>query len=150
MEKYLVNNKTIALVKINKKTLIIDVNKVEVLNKSINKIINDSCNYYGSSLKGRKISAQNILNLKYKVPIVIDDKNNIIIIQLNSPRNRVSLYLVTNKVINYEFNQNKLKILCSHNIIFNVKISKNTFEKLLINSLQLNNVLNWRKNANLL
>ena len=150
MKKYIINNKTIALIKKNKKTIIISVDKIEVFNKSINKILEYNCNYYGSSLKGRKNSAKNILNIKYKVPIIIDEKNNIVIIQLNSPRKEVSMYLVTNKIINYEKLSNILKIYCCNNVIFKIKLSEKIFEKLIIKSIQLNNVLNWRKNLNLL
>ena len=120
MKKYIINNKTIALIKKNKKTIIISVDKIEVFNKSINKILEYNCNYYGSSLKGRKYSAKNILNIKYKVPIIIDEKNNIVIIQLNSPRKEVSMYLVTNKIINYEKLNNILKIYCCNNVIFKI------------------------------
>lgn len=150
MEKYIINVNTVALLKNNKKTIIYDVDKVEVFNKNINKIIEKSCNYYGSSLKGRKISAQNILKIKYKLPILIDEKNNITIIQLNSPRNKNSMFLITNKIIDFEENRKYLKIKCVNNINFYVKISKNSFEKLLINAIKLNNILFWRKNANFL
>ena len=54
MEKYIINNKTIALLKINRKTMIINVDKAEFFNTSINRIIEYSCNYYGASLNGRK------------------------------------------------------------------------------------------------
>lgn len=150
MENYIINNKTIGLLKLHKKTMIISVDKVEVFNISINRILEYNCNYYGASLKGRRNSAKNILKIQYKVPIIIDDKNNLIIIQLNSPRNKVSLFLVTNKIINYENYYNFLKIYCCNNVNFKVKISKNIFEKLIIKSIQLNNILNWRKSINLL
>jgi len=150
VENYLINNKTVALQKDNNKTIIYNVDKVIVINKNINNIIDYNCNYYGSTLIGRKKSAQQILNVKYKLPIIIDDINNITIIQLNSPRNKKCLYLVTNKVIDYNENENFLNIRCANNINFNVKISLMSFEKMLIKSIKLYNVLIWRKNANFL
>ena len=150
MENYIINYNTVALVKQKNKTIIYNVDKVLVFNKNINNIIEYNCKYYGSTLIGRKNSAKNILKIKYKLPIIIDDINNIIIIQLNSPRNKNCLYLITNKIINYEKKDNFLNIICVNNITFNVKISLNVFEKLLIKSIQLNNILNWRKNVNFL
>lgn len=150
MEKYLINNKTIALLKINNKTMIINVDKVNIFNKSINQIIDYNCNYYGSSKKGRLMSAKKILNSKYKLPIVIDDNNNLILINLESSRKSTCLYIISNKIVNYENYLNKLKIICCKNVIFYTKISKHTLDNLLIKSFKLNNVLNHRKNLNLL
>lgn len=150
MEKYIINNKTVALKREKNKTIIYNVDKAQVFNTNINKIIDYSCNFYGSTLFGRKISAQNILNIKYKIPILIDEKNNITLIQLTSPRNLKCIYLVTNKIVDYEEENNYLKIICVNNIVFYVKISKNSFEKMLIKSFRLNNILFWRKNVNFL
>jgi len=150
VEKYIINNKTVALMKKNNKTIIYNVDKVYVFNKNINKILDFSCNYYGSSLEGRKISAKNILNVKYKLPILIDEKNNITLIQINSPRNLKCLYLVTNKIVDYEEYNDNLKVICVNNINFYINISKNSFEKMLIKSFKLNNILFWRKNTNFL
>lgn len=150
MEKYLINNKTVALIKDKNKTFIYSVDKIEVFNKNINKIIDYNCNYYGSSLIGRKTSAKNILKVKYKLPILIDYDNNIILIQLNSPRNLKCMFLVANKIVDYEQKNNLLRIICVNNINFYVKISKNSFEKMLLKSFKLNNILFWRKNVKFL
>lgn len=150
MENYLVSNKTIAVIKNKRKTIIINVDKVVVINKSIKNILEYNCNYYGSSFDGRIKCAKDILNIKYKIPIVIDDKNNIVLISLNSPRNSSNVYLVTNKILNYEIINNNLRVFCLNNVNFKVKLSKNVFEKLLLNSIKIINTLNWRKNVNLL
>ena len=150
MEKYIINNKTVAVLKKNDKTIIYNVDKVYVFNKNISKVLDYNCNYYGSSLLGRKISAKNILKIKYKLPIIIDEINKITLIQLNSPRGKKCIYLVTNKIIDYEEQNQYLKIKCVNNINFYVKITKNNLEKMLIMSFKLNNILFWRKNANFL
>lgn len=148
MEKYLITNKTIALIKDFNKTIIYNVDNKEVFNTNIKKIIEYNCNYYGSSLLGRKKSASKILNIKYKLPIIIDDVNNLILIQLNSPREDYCIFLITNKIIDYKKEEDKLKIICINNNIFYSKISPNILEKSLINSIRLNNVLNSRKYVN--
>lgn len=150
MENYLISNKTIAVIKNKRKTIIINVDKVVVINKSVKNILEYNCNYYGSSFDGRIKCAKDILNIKYKIPIVIDDKNNIVLISLNSPRNSSNVYLVTNKILNYEIINNNLRVFCLNNVNFKIKLSKNVFEKLLLNSIKIINTLNWRKNVNLL
>lgn len=150
MEKYLVTNKTIALLKMRKKTIIINVENIEVINKSIKYILEYNCNYYGSSLEGRIKSAKDILNVKYKVPIIIDENNNIFLITISSIRNDINLYLVTNKILNYEIINEKLVIYSLNNIKITVNLSKNNLENSLLKVFQLNNILKWRKNRNLL
>lgn len=150
MEKYIINNNTIALLKINHKTIIINVDNLMVFNKCIISILEENCIYYGSTLKGRISSAKKILNEDYKIPILIDDINNLLLIQINSPRNKICLFLVSNKIVNYVEKDNFLEIKCLNNVTFKVKITKNSFEKMLLKSFKINNVLFWRKNAKFL
>lgn len=150
MEKYIISNNTIALLKLNKKTIIFDVDNTYVFNKNINCILDESCIYYGSSLKGRVSSIKKILNESYKIPILIDDTNNLVLIQLNSPRKKCCLYLMVNKIYDYKENKNLLDILCMNNIIFRVNISKNILEKMLLKSLKINNILFLRKKSKFL
>ena len=144
MENYIINNKTTAILKKNNKTIIYDVDKMRVVNKSIKKIIDENCSFYGSSMDGRKKSAKNLLKIQYKVPILL--KENVILLQINSIRNKECLFLVLNKIIDYKIESQRLKILCINNLIFRENISKNSFEKILLNGIKLNNILKWQKN----
>ena len=143
MENYLINNKTVALLKVKNKTIIYDVETKRVINKNIKKILEYNCLFYGSDLVGRKKSAAKIINIRYKIPLIIND--NIILLQLNSIRCDECLFLVLNKLIDYKVNSNLLEIKCINNTIFNNKISKNSFEKMIINGIKLNNYLNGKK-----
>jgi len=146
VENYIINNKTIAILKKANQTIIFDVEKTRVINKNVKKILDYNCNFYGSSFIGRKKSAAKILNIHYKIPIVIE--KNIILLQLNGIKDNECLFIVLNKIIDYKYINNNLKILCINRQIFNSKISKYSFEKMLINSIKLSNILKWRKNAN--
>ena len=146
MENYIINNKTIAILKNKNKTIIFDVEKTRIINKNIKKVLDYNCNFYGSSLNGRKKCAKNLLNIHYKIPIIID--KNIILIQLNALRSDECLFIVLNKIIDYKYINKKLKILCINSQIFNTNISKQSFEKMIINSIKLENNLKWRKNLN--
>lgn len=146
MENYIINNNTVALLKKKNKTIIYDVNKIRVINKNIKNILDYNCNYYGSSFLGRKKCAEKILKIHYKIPLVIN--KNIILLQLNGLKSEECYFIVYNKIINYKYIDNNLKIICINNREFYNKISINSFEKMLINSLKLNNTLNWRKTTN--
>ena len=137
MDNYIINENTVAVLKKDNKTIIYDVENQRVINKSIKSVLNMNCSFYGSSLSGRIKSASKILNIKYKVPIVINE-NNLILMQLKSLRSIDTILLVSNKVIKYEERDSKLVL----------NISKNSFEKMLLNSFLLNNVLKWQKSVN--
>ena len=150
MENYLITKDTVAILKKDKQTIIYDVENYRVINKNIKTVLNLNCNFYGSTLIGRKKSAENILDIKYKVPIVLDETSDITLLQLSSLRKDETILLVLNKIVSYHEVLNKLVIKCINNQEFEVNISKNCFEKLLLNSFKLNNVLKWRKSVNLL
>ena len=150
MENYLITKDTVAILKKDKKTIIYDVENYRVINKNIKTVLNLNCNFYGSTLIGRKKSAENILDIKYKVPIVLDEASDITLLQLSSLRKDETILLVLNKIVSYHEVFDKLVIKCINNQEFEVNISKNCFEKLLLNSFKLNNVLKWRKSVNLL
>ena len=146
MENYIFNKNTIAVLKSKKKTVIIDVDNIRVINKNINKIINNNCLLYGSSLNGRKEYARVILNKTYKLPIFIND--NIMLLQINSIRDKNCLFIVLNKFINYKIINNNLLIeLANYNYLLS-NLSANSFEKIIINGIKINNKIKSKKITN--
>ena len=146
MENYIFNKNTIAVLKSKKKTVIIDVDNIRVINKNINNIINNNCLLYGSSLNGRKEYAKDILNKTYKLPIFIND--NIMLLQINSIRDKNCLFIVLNKFINYKIINNNLLIeLANYNYLLS-NLSANSFEKIIINGIKINNKIKSKKITN--
>lgn len=143
MRNYIIQDSTIAVLKQEKKTIIYNVENFVVFNKSIKKILDENCMLHGSNLSGRIKSVQKILNVKYRVPILISEKENIILLPMNNMRDKECLYIVANKIIDYTENENYLEIKCINNQIFKTKISKYSFEKMIINVMKLNNYLKW-------
>ncbi len=148
MKNYIINDQTIAILKHDQETIIYNVENKKVINKHIKSILENNCLLHGSSMEGRIKSAKKILNIKYKVPILISEAENIILLQIDCLRNKECLFIVANKIINYEEIQNKLIIKCINDQEFIVNISKYSFEKMLINTIKLNNYLKWSKNVN--
>ncbi len=145
MENYIITNKTIAIAKNDNQTIIYDVDKVRIINKSFKKIINDNCIYYGSTLDGRKKYIEKLLNIKYKVPILISERKKLIFIPINSFRSKESLLINYNKIKNYVEITNKLFLTCINNQEFDLNISKYSLDKLLVNAIKIVNILNWQK-----
>ena len=84
---YEINQGTLCLLKKDKnKTRVIEVNDEYIINKNINKIINDSCKNFGSSLKGRVEGTYNLTGIRYKAPIILSEYLSIIMVPTGSTR----------------------------------------------------------------
>ena len=84
-------------------------NQLKFVGNLLNSILNFSCIYYGSSLKGRIMGSKNILGGCYKIPNMISEKNNIIFFPIKEEKSYY--WLNFNKVQNYEKSQNGVDVL---------------------------------------
>ena len=83
---YEITSKTCALISKDKETTeIIENDKTFIINKPINQILNESCEYYGSTLEGRIKGSKTVLGMCYKLPIIIESTNEIIFFPTLSP-----------------------------------------------------------------
>lgn len=128
MERYEINDKTLVLKPKEDKTIVYEEGeKTKTVNKTPYKIMEDSCAYYGSTLDGRKMGAANLLSNSYKLPVVVEDANNIIFFPTKSPRKKDCIWVSLNNIRDYypqkdyiviEFNNGKkIKIKESYQII---------------------------------
>ena len=145
MINFILNENTVAIKKQYNKTIIYNVENFKVFNKSINRILDDNCLINGSSLKARKKYAKKVLNIEYKVPLIINENNNLILLQINSIRKKDCLYIVLNKIIDYSMENGYLKIKCINNNYFYVNLSIYSLEKMIVNATKLLNYFNAKK-----
>ena len=61
-------------------------------------IMEESCIYYGSTYSGRKDSSKYLLGAEYKVPILVDELNNIIALPTTSPFSKDCIWLSLNRI----------------------------------------------------
>lgn len=84
--KYEINKGTLALVPNDlNSSVVYEDEESYVINQKPFTIMEESCKYFGSTYEGRKNGAKNILGAEYKVPIVIEDSNNLIVFPTTSP-----------------------------------------------------------------
>lgn len=133
----LITKNTIAILKIGKKTKIIDVDNIRVINKGIKKFINDNCLLYGSNLKGRLDAIKKNTDIKYIVPIYV--KKEIILIPIISFRKDDTMYLVLNKINHYYEKNGVLTVKCNSNKLFFLSMSKRKFENRLLSGIIVQN-----------
>ena len=127
MERYEINDKTLVLKPKDEKTVVYEEGGTITVNKTPYKIMEDSCAYYGSTLDGRKEGAANLLSNSYKLPVIVEDANNIIFFPTKSPRKKDCIWVSLNNIRDYypqkgyiviEFNNGKkIKVKESYKII---------------------------------
>ena len=113
---------------INKGTLAIMPNEVDtslvyedeerfLVHQSPFQIMEDSCKYFGSTYEGRKDSARSILGAEYKVPVIVEDTDNLIVFPTTSPKSDDCIWISLKRVksdCNFKpFFLNYAKIWCT-------------------------------------
>lgn len=119
-----------------------------IINETPFKIMEDSCRYFGSSYEGRKIGSKEILGAEYKVPIVIEDSNNLIAFPTTSPYSDDCSWISLKRVHNiYKIDNNNTKIVFDNNKEIIVPCSFRSIENQLSRASRLDLVLRNRKNS---
>lgn len=118
-----------------------------VIHRSTSNIIEDSCLYFGSSLEGRKMGAKEILGAEYKVPIVIEESNNIIAFPTTSPYSPTCSWLSFNRILKIDrIDANNSKVIFDNNVEILVPCSFRILENQLSRAARLDLVTRKRKN----
>ncbi|MBE6161058.1 MAG: competence protein [Firmicutes bacterium] len=146
MSEYEINEDTLALISLDEKTKVFEKGKSFVVNKQVFEIMEDSCEYFGSSLSGRQKGTEKLIGVSYKAPIIVEESKNIIFFPTASPRlkncswislNNLERYYSKNKKLVLEFkNKQKIMINTSYGIIDNQ----------ILRATRLESVLRGRKN----
>ena len=101
--KYEISQGTLAIVPNEAdNSLVYEDNERYIINEKPYQIMEDSCKYFGSTYKGRKDSAKSMLGAEYKVPIIIEDTNNLIVFPTTSPTSDDCVWISLKRVKNIE------------------------------------------------
>jgi len=101
--KYEISKVTLAIVPNEKTTSLVYEDKERYLvNQTPFEIMEDSCLYFGSTYNGRKEGARSILGAEYKVPIIVDEADNLIVFPTTSPLSSDCIWISLNHLKNYE------------------------------------------------
>ena len=147
--KYEISKGTLAVVPNEKNSsLIYEDDERYVIKQNPFSIMEDSCKYFGSTYDGRKKGAKEILGAEYKVPIVVEDSNNIIVFPTTSPYSDdcawISLKHVKNLV---KVDSNNTKIIFNNGTEIIVKGSYRSIENQISRASRLDLILRNHKNS---
>ena len=111
-------------------------------------IMDESCKYFGSSYAGRKEGSKSILGAEYKVPIIVEETNNIIVFPTTSPFADDCVWISLNRVKNIcKIDSNNSKIIFDNDKELIVPCSFRSLENQLSRASRLDLVLRNRKNS---
>ena len=147
--KYEIIKGTLAIVPNDEESSLIyeDNDRYIVIQKPY-QIMESSCLYFGSSYRGRKEGAKDILGAEYKVPIIVDDSDNIIVFPTTSPLSQDCVWISLNHVKKYErIDANNTKIIFDNNKEIIVDCSYRTMENQLSRASRLDLILRNHKNS---
>ena len=149
INKYEFSKGTLAIVPNDEESsLVLEDNDRYIVQNSPFKIMDDSCRYFGSSYQGRKDGAKDILGAEYKVPIIIEDSNNLIAFPTTSPFASDCCWISLNRVHNiYKVDNYNTKIIFDNNEEIIVPCSFRSVENQMSRAARLNLVLRNRKNS---
>ena len=108
----------------------------------------DSCKYFGSTYKGRKDGAKELLGAEYKVPIIVDNSSNLIVFPTTSPLADDCIWVSLKRVKRFEkIDFNNTKLIFDNNIELIVPCSYRTIENQISRASRLDLIMRNRKNV---
>ncbi len=103
MIDYEITGSTCALIGINnKETEVIEKGKRFIIPKKTKDVLNESCEFYGSTLAGRIKGSQVQLGMKYKLPIIVESSRELVFFPTLSPRLEDCSWISLKNIKSYE------------------------------------------------
>lgn len=147
MKEYEININTLALISENNKTKVYEDNKIFYVDKSANKIMEESCEYFGSSLLGRQKGTSNLIGVTHKSPIIVEETKEIIFFPTVSPRLNNCSWISLKNINRYYNDNNKLIIEFKNNQKIELLLSYGVVDNQVLRATRLESVLRGRKNT---
>lgn len=146
MNNYEINSNTIALIPLDEfKTKVIEVSHSFIVNMNSMKIIERSCEFFGSSYIGRHEGTKKLMGISYKSPIIIEESRNIIYFPTTSPRLSDCAWFSLNHISNYEENNGKSIIFFENGDNIEIDVSVNSFDNQFLRATKLESILRKQK-----
>lgn len=148
MISYEINCDTLALIPVSEKeTKIIERNNIFNVNNSVMNIIENSCEYFGSSYLGRHEGTKKLIGITHKAPIIIEESKNLIYFPTTSPRLENCIWIALNNIKTYERKNGKTELQFINNQKIRLDISFGSLDNQVLRATKLESVLRKRINT---
>ena len=146
MREYSINKNTLAVLPFGEnKSIVYEKDDCFLVRQKPNKIMDDSCKYYGSSMEGRLKGTDNLIGISYKAPIIIEENSPLVFFPTSSPRLKKCAWISLNNISRYYYdeisrksvvkflNDETIAFSMSYNILNNQVLKANRLEYVLRN-----------------
>ena len=148
MISYEVNCDTLALIPVSEnETKIVERDNIFIVKMPVMKIIENSCEYFGSSYLGRHEGTKKLIGITHKAPIIIEESKNLIYFPTTSPRLDECMWIGLNNIKTYESKNGKTELLFDNNHKIKIDMSFGSFDNQVLRATKLESVLRKRINA---
>lgn len=146
MESYEINKDTVALIpKDENHTIIYEVDDSFIVDKPAIKIVEESCEYFGSSLEGRQIGTSSLAGFTHKVPVIIEETFELIFFPTLSPKNERCSWLSYEHIFKPDKFKDKTIVELKNGRKIVVDVSTPIIHNQLYRCSRLKEILNSRK-----
>ena len=146
MDSYEINKDTVALIpKEDKKTIVYEVDKSFVVDKMPLEIVEESCEYFGSSFEGRQIGTSKLIGYTHKVPVIIEESFDLIFFPTLSPKNNDCSWLSYSHIFKPDKFKDKTIVELKNGKKILVDVSSSIIDNQLYRCSRLKDVLQLRK-----
>lgn len=146
MEKYEVNEDTLAVIGIDKnQAKILEVEKEYFIDDSAYEVMDYSCKYFGSSYLGRVDGSKKMLGANYKLPIIVEESSELIFFPLMTPDSHKCIWISLKWFKDIIEDNDKSYIVLKNGKKIECLVSKSSIRNQLMRASRLNLILNERK-----
>ena len=146
MKNYEINSETIALIPITStKTKVYELENEFVVDKSGLKIMEESCEFFGSSLEGRQKGTKRLIGITHKSPVIVEESRNIIFFPTNSPRLEKCCWISLNNLENISKLPNNTLLIFKNSRELYLDISFNILDNQILRATRLESVSRKRR-----
>ena len=150
MINYEINQGTLAIVPLkNGRCKIIEDDCEYLFNCTTFEILDHSCKYFGSSYNGRREGSKDLLGYNYKIPIIVEEINNLIFFPTAGADENDCMWIAVNKIKYYRKEKyNTSKITFYNEKTLNVPLSYRALQNQILRSIRLCYLLEHHKEKN--
>ena len=145
--EYEINKGTLAIMPNEEdKSLVYEDEERFLIHQSPFQIMEDSCKYFGSTYEGRKDSAKSILGAEYKVPVIVEDTDNLIVFPTTSPKSEDCIWISLKRIKSFgKIDSINTKVIFDNNREIIVPVSYRTLENQISRASRLHFMMRKRK-----
>ena len=130
----------------SRKSKILEDRREYIIDSKPYEVMDYSCKYFGSSYEGRKEGTKAVLDINYKVPIIVENSMNLIFFPTNSPDSADCIWISLKNIKTIkEDDFNSTRIIFNNDIEITIPISKRTIENQIFRASRLDLIMRNRK-----